>query len=131
MCDGRLQEADERVAGRVVGELGEKRPGPQNRLAEILAGIGREVEEVGILPDHGAIGEEGGNEACLTVQVALRRARKETQRAFPEVDGRDRARATLHEGIVAREPAEFLDGTDDFGIVETQLVLDPGVISFG
>jgi hypothetical protein len=73
MGDRRFEELDQRLrAGAVLGDRPEG-AGTENRLAEILVGIGRHVEEVRVDTDLGAFREEGRDEGGLVVHVALRR----------------------------------------------------------
>ena len=126
-----LQELHESLRHRAVLGDHEQRARTKDRLAQILAGIGREVEEIGVLPDHGAFRKERRDERRLTVHVAARRRGKQPLRAVAEIGRTDRPRPALHIGVVAREPAEFVDRRNHLGIVEGQRVGHPAVIIGG
>ena len=125
---GGLEVGDQVMSGLVLVGDGPNGASTQNRRAQILAGIGREVEEVCIFTHRGAFGEEGRDERRLAVHVALRRRREETLRAVAEIGGRYRAGAARHIGVVAGKGAELVDRGDHFGAVERQLVGHPPVI---
>ncbi|ENN88848.1 hypothetical protein RHSP_11718 [Rhizobium freirei PRF 81] len=127
--DRSLQELDEGASGlRVLGD-GCQRAGSENRLAKFgMRGGGREVEEVGILAELGTFREEGRDEGCLLVHVALRRNREEALRAVAEVRRGNGCHAAGHIFRVLGELAEFLDGGNDLRIVELQRVIDPVIV---
>ena len=124
-----MQELDESAGGLRILGYGSERTRTFDRLAKFrMRGIRREVEEVCILAELCALREEGRNEGCLLVQVALRRNGEETLRAVAEVgrgNGRDAAGDVFR---VLRELAEFLDRRNDLRIIEFQRVIDPVIV---
>jgi len=68
-----LEKRHEGVRDRLVLHDRRQPAGAQNRPTQILALIGREVEEIGILADDDAIGKECRNERRLAVHHAFRR----------------------------------------------------------
>ncbi len=102
------------------------RAAAQDRVAQLLAGVGREVEEVGVFGL--AFGEEGGDEAGLAVHVALGGGAEHALGAVLEAHGGHGLGATVHVGVVAGEPAIGLDRFNHALVVELHLVAGPVVV---
>ncbi len=119
------------MKARAAGEslvMANSVPPPRTGLPRSLAGVGREVEEVRVRAELGAVGEEGRDERRLTVHVALGRRGEEALRAVAEVGGRHRRGAAVDELVVLGEPAELVDRLDHARVVELDGVVDPAVI---
>ena len=131
MGKGGLQEGHEgcccvrRISNR------HQRAAAQNRVTQIFTREGGEVEVIGILTHNRAFGEEGGDEAGLTVHVAARRGCKKTRGAVTEIGRGHRACAARDIGVIACEGTKDLDRVHDAGVVEGHLVGRPSVIDIG